>query len=327
MAFPNAPGYPNYDHLIEPHLSDKILTRFACESMFTEMTTSSHLDQLRKCGDKIRYMRAPRAVVHPYLLNMKMKSDRLHVDTAVVGDSKGAYYKLKLNDITLQQICNSQELVNMYIMDAMHQFKRLIHLDVLWNMLCNVDAANQGCCAGAMSKCYDLGDTGKCLEIDCDNFFDLFTCFYQVLGEACVLSPGNGTNICGPGGGEPFILLPFKARPVFMAAMSKAGCCLSDTPTPEMTGKLPQMIQDFHVIFSHDVPYYEEDGQICYTIIAGRRDATGFTITMERDKVCEPCDDWAKYYMGLITWASGVIYPEALAAARVTFKWDGGKRK
>lgn len=325
MSIPSASGYQDYSAYIEPILSDQILARFACESMFTDLTTSGYLDPLKRCGDKIRYMRSPRAVVHPYIKNMKMEEDEIHSDTVIVGDSKAAYFRVKMNDIDDHQICNARQLIDMYTRDAMHQFKQLIELDVLYQMIGNVDPANRGQCAGARSRCYNLGDCGCCLEVDCENFYKLLMTVYAVLAEACVVTPGHGQHICGPGnsGGELFIVLPMKAYPIFIEGLSKGFCCPITDSTPLITGRIPDKVHGFHLFFSHETPWYPEDGKQVFHIIAGRRDATGFCVTMERSKVCEPCDDWAKFYMGLIVWSAGVIYPEALVHARVCFDWEG----
>lgn len=318
---PVASGHPNYSgNLIQPHLSNRLLDRFACESMFTELTSGDFLGELKRCGDTIQFQRAPRAVVHPYIKNQKLKHDFLETDCVTIQASKGLYFNLKMDDVDKHQICNDMQLTDAYVNDALHQFKRAMEVDVLGTMACGADSANQGCCAGVQTQCYDLGEVGKPLCIDCDNFLCWLQNIFSVLMEACVVTAGHGMHMCGPGGGEPFITLPTKAYNVLMQALSKGNCCLATDGVPMVTGRIPERIHKFHIFVTDSLPYTVENGERVYQIIAGRRDATGFCTTMESMREVEHPDYFGCLYQGMMVWASAVLYPEALTLSRAKFE-------
>lgn len=325
MSFPTASGHQDLSAYVEPILSDQLLSRFSCESKFTEMATANYLEPLKTCGDTIRFLRLGGGQVRPYTKNQPLKPGKFGRDVVIVRDSKGAYYYIKMNDVDRKQICNADQMIDAYMKDTVHQLSQMIELDVLCNMIAGVDRQNMGQCAGAKSHCYNMGSLGAPLKVDCENFYKLLLLHAQVLREACAIDTGHGTTVCGPGngGGEPFIMLPWKAYPIFIEGLSKGYCCDVKDSTPIITGRIPDKVHGFHLYFSHEVPWYEDCGEQVYHIVAGRRDATGFCITMDQSEKCRPCDDFADFYKGLTTWASGVIYPEALTRSAVCFDFDG----
>lgn len=320
MSMPAASGYPQYSgSLIQPHISDRVIERFYCSSMFTEITTGDFLGELKKCGDCIQFKRKPRAVIHPYIKNQKLENDFLETDCVAVEASKGLYFSLKIDDVDKHQICNSRQLIDYYTEDANHQFELAIELDVLSEMICCVDSLNQGCCAGAQSRCYNLGDIGKPLCINCDNILDWFCDLYTVHAEACTLSMGHGSKVNDPS--EPFIVLPFRGLNTLKKALSKGpGCCPTDPANPMVNGRVPQTIQGFHIYVAYNLPYYIEDDEQVYQIPSGRRDATGFCVTIEYMREIEHPEYFGCLFQGLIVWAAACLYPEALALSRVKFE-------
>lgn len=319
MSMPVASGYPNYSgSLIKPHLSSRIIDRFYCSSSFLETTSGDFLGDLKRCGDTIQFRRKPRAVVHPYIKNQKLEHDFLETDCVACQAGKGLYFNLKIDEVDKHQICNSRELIDYYSEDAMNQFKLNMEADVLAQMIYGVDAANQGCCAGCQTRCYNLGDCGKPRCINCDNILDWFCDIYAVLMEACVVTPGMGYKVNDPA--EPFIYLPIQGYNTLKKALSK--CCPSDgnAGTPMVTGRLPERIGNFHVYIAHNLPYYIENGDMIYMVPAGRRDATGFVTTIERMREMEHPDYWGCLFQGLIVWAACTLYPEAMTVSRVKFE-------
>ena len=118
-------------NLIKEVISSRMLSNFRCHTMFTEITTGKHLDELRGCGDRIRFQYEPKAMVHCYVKNQKLEIDDLETKEKVCDIGKGMYWNLKMDDVDLQQICNSKELIDAYTKDAMHQIKMAIEQDIL----------------------------------------------------------------------------------------------------------------------------------------------------------------------------------------------------
>lgn len=322
MVMGSASGYPNYSgSYIQPHISDRVIERFYCSSVLTDITNGDFLGELRRCGDTIQFKRKPRAVIHPYIKNLKLVHDFMEPDCVAIQAAKGLYFSMKLDDVDKHQICNSRQLIDWYTEDANHQFQLAMELDALTEMICNVDQLNQGCCAGAQSRCYNLGDIGKPKCINCDNILDWFCDVFTVLAEACVVSFGMGHQSHPRNSSEPFIVLPYRGYNTLKKALSKGpGCCPTDPSNPMVAGKVPQMIGEFHIYVAHNLPYYIENDEQIYQIPAGRRDATAFTTTIEYLREIEHPDYHGCLFQGLIVWACGVLYPQALALSRVKFE-------
>lgn len=322
MVMASAAGYPNYSgSLIQPHLSDRVIERFYCTSILTEITNGDFLGELRRCGDTIQFKRKPRAVVHPYIKNQKLDHDFLEADCVAIQASKGLYFSLKVDGVDKHQICNSRQLIDWYTEDANQQFQLAMELDTLTEMICTVDALNQGCCAGAQSRCYNLGDIGKPRCINKDNILDWFCDVFTVLAEACVVSFGMGHSAQPRAAAEPFIVLPYRGYNTLKKALSEGpGCCPTDSSNPMVSGKVPSNIQEFHIYIAHNLPYYIENDEQVYQIPSGRRDATAFTTTIEYMREIEHPDYMGCLFQGMIVWANGTLYPQALALSRVKFE-------
>ena len=319
MVMPVASGYPNYSgSLIKPHLSDRIIDRFYCSSMFLEITNGDFLGELKRCGDTIQWRRKPRAVIHPYIKNQRLEHDFLETDCVAVKAGKGLYFNLKIDDVDKHQICNSAELIDYYTEDANNQFRLAMEMDVLAEMICGADPLNQGCCAGCQTRCYDLGDLGKPRCINCDNILDWFCDVYTVLAEACVVTVGHGYMVNDAA--EPFIVLPLQGYNTLKRALSK--CCPDSGTegTPLVTGRIPDRIGGFHIYIAHNLPSYIENDEMVYQVPAGRRDATAFCTTIEYMREIEHPDYFGCLFQGLIVWAAATLYPEALTLSRVKFE-------
>ena len=306
-------------NLIKEVMSSRMLANFHCHTMFTEITTGNHLDELRRCGDRIRFQYEPKALVHCYTKNQELEIDDLETREKTCDIGKGMYWNLKMDHVDLQQICNSPELIQAYTNDAVQQIKQSIEADILETMMLNVSPYNQGCCAGVVTGCYDLGDVGKCRDIDCNNILKWLTQVFSVLMESCTVTPGHGFGV--DSNAEPFIVLPIKGWEVLMEALSK-GCCLGgeDSNAPMVTGRIPRKINNFHIYVANNLMFDVEGNKLVYPILAGRRDATGFVTTIEHMDECKSEKHFGKFFRGLQVWGGCVLYPEALTLSRVCFK-------
>lgn len=331
---PASEGYPQYSgSLIKPVMSTHILTRLKCETAFREFTTGNFLGELKGCTDTVTMLRAPRASVRPYQKNQKLETDYLETSSVSLSAGKAAYFDIKIDFLDEKQICNSSELLSMYTDDAIDQFKFLMEMDVLGEMMCNVDAQNQGCCAGAQTHSYNLGSDTKPLILTCDGHDDTESILswledvMSVLMESCAVTPGMGYNI-NNSGGEPFIALPIKAYNLLKKCLSAANGCNSVENTPMVTGRIPNRINGFHVFILPGIPNMKKDlgngvKDYVYKIIAGRRDATGFINIVDHVRKLDTDPEYfGTRIQGLTAWGTATLRPEALTLSRVVFSRD-----
>jgi len=333
MTIGSASGYPNYSgNLIRPVYSNRILARLHCATMFGEIATNNALNEVKQCGEQVTFWRAPRAVIHPYIKNQKLTHDSLDNDSVTFDVGEALYFNLKIDNIDWDRICNAPQLIDAYTTDAVQQIKEAIDLKGMQHMIMNVDAANQGCAAGAQTHSFDLGRDGDVLVIENGTGIDLMELLvrmYSVLMEACVVTPpsnmmpsdkGSQALTGGGSGSEPFVVLPYAAYTHLMMN-DRLNCCQNGTNQPIINGRLPNPIANFHIYFSPWVPHYmDDDGTIVYEIIAGRRDAVGHVKLIEQMRNVEHPDYFGKLFQGLAAFGFGTLYPNALALARVRFK-------
>lgn len=316
-------GFPSFDHLIEPHIRTSILDAIGCEFAIKDLTTGQFMNEFTKCGDTLRFMRDPEAVVHKYIPNQKLKHDFPETTWAEIRAGEGLYFNLKKDDVFMKKVCRSQELTSRWVQSALRQFKYGMHQATYACMLGGVDPCNKGCNAGAQSGCWDLGKVGACKVVNCDNFLEWLDEVWMVLAESCTIEIGMGSKLCGPlsAGAEPFQVLPLKGYKVMRQALQKAHCCGSDNYGPSVTGRYPQRVGGFHIYVDQSgcLPAYKEGNKIVHMLPAGRRDATGLATTMQKMEEIRHPDFFGAYCRGLILWACGVLYPEALAMSRVCF--------
>jgi hypothetical protein len=285
-----------------------------------EITNTDFFGELSQCGDSVTFQRAPQAVVSDYVKNQKCEYDFLETSDVTVCINRAKKWAVKLDTVDMNRICNSRELLDAYADSAVDQFKRQAFREMLAFVTTQVDPDNQGLEAGIDSHSYNLGGIGAARVFDSSDIFRLFSDLQNTLAEACTvdITPGAGFD----SDANPYILLPREANSVLLASpkVTEAACCGgSQGQSLTMTGRMHSRYFGFNVIFSSEIPYTIENGRRVYQIIAGRRDAIGWTKIIEEADEFQHPDFFGTVLRGLFVYGYGVIYPEALALARVSF--------
>ena len=331
MTIPAASGYPQYSGgLIEPIITNQFMDNFNCHLNVLDFTSGEYLGPLSQCGDTVSIRCKPIAKVRPLEKNQKMEDRYLDGHRKHLKVGKALYDSLKIDKMDEKMICDAQMHINHYLEDVSDQFMRGMELDTLATIICGVDPLNQGKCAGAESRCFDLGQIGDPLCFGRENAADAFdwVCdLYSTLMESCTVSPGHGYDISGPGssGSDPFIVIPVPLYNIFKKAFGGENCCFSSDSVPLATGRLPERFGNFHVYVSNMVPRYQENGETVYMIPAGRRDAASFVMMMEETRKVQDSCYWGHKYQSMVAFGSAMIYPEAMTLSRVKVTKSGVK--
>lgn len=314
---PTAAGHVVYP--IEKKFSRAWEEYYYCTSMLGEIATRDTLNPLRECGQEIEWRTPPRATLHTYYINAKLKVDFPEYGKRSCKIGKGKYWNVKLDHVNMQQICDSKELMSLYQQDASRQMKQIMELDIIREMMLGAHPQNQGCCAGIKKPHYDIGECTDCCIINCDNIRKFVRILYSILGQQCVVNKRRGTMQNDTD--VPFLLVPPEFGNVYEEAMAK-GCCPSSEITPLETGRIPTMIGGFDVYEVPNLPCKEDaNGNFVYPILFGRKDATGFVTTIDKIQTIENHPDYfADFMRGLTIWGGCVIKPEALGLAWACFE-------
>lgn len=326
-GIPAASGYPQYSGgLIEPIITQQFMDNFNCHLNVLDFTSGEYLGVLAQCGDTVSIRTKSIAKVRPLEKNGKMVDNYLDGHRKHLTVGKALYDSLKIDKMDEKMICDSQMHIGHYLEDVSDQFMRGMELDTLSTIICGVDPLNQGKCAGAESRCYNLGALGDPLCFGKDNadaIFEWLCDIYATLMESCTVTPGHGYDISGPGnsGSDPFIIIPIPLYNAMKLAYSVNGnCCLASDNTPITSGRLPERVGNFHIFVSNMVPYYMENGERTYMIPAGRRDAASFVMMMEETRKVQDTCSWGHKYQAMVAFGSAMIYPEAMTLSRVKVK-------
>lgn len=302
-------------------MTDRFCDILSCRLNVLDFTSGDFLGQLAECGDSVTLRTKPIGKARPLEKNMKMEDNYLQAGKKHLQVGKALYDSLKIDKMDEKAICNSSQLIDFYLESTADQFMKGMELDVLSTMVCGVDSVNQGCCAGLDSRCYNLGGIGKPLCFNYDSGLDVLKWLndiYSTLMETCTVTPGHGFELMGgSGGSEPFIIIPIQLYNLMKCVLTNEHCCLSSESTPLVNGRLPERINNFNIFVSSMVPYYEENGQRVYQIVAGRRDATSFVMMMEETRKVIEGDCWGHKYQAMVAWGAAVTMPEALTLSRV----------
>lgn len=303
-TIPAASGYPQYSgYLSHCIVSDELVARFYCASVFGEITTTDYMGELTKRGDQITFYRRPVVSIHDYTKDMILKSDTLETDTVTLSIDKAKYFNLKIDMVDEYQLGDMwDKFLEAFMEEATNKMKVAIDSEILCSIYADADCKNRGANAGCSTGRYNLGSIGAPLIIDKNNIGELFMSFAAVLDEACIPEE------------DRFIVLP----PHFKVILSQSDwgkCCFQDNAQDLfLNGKLPGKIAGFTIYISNRVSYVFDTAANTwvYNIVAGWKGSTAFALQMERTRIHTTDRSFDKFYQGLMVYGFDTLYPNGL---------------
>lgn len=273
------------------------------------------LDDLTKCGDVITFEKPPQTGPwRPYEANQELINDQVSSESFCLSICGSAYKSLKFERPDIRKACeNWDEFETAFLTDAWNNLSELWKRNLLTGMSLQIADTNIGNKAGRY-KNINMGSVGNPLHLSPENLVNFIAKARELLR-----STGRWYD------GEMFMLVPPEfSTLILQTAYEKQWCCDASDGVL-FNGLKATNINGFKVIETDlVVPSVDPaTGRLVYPIIAGWNDAYAFTGEIIEAEINKVPRSFGVTYDMLSVFGGGVIYPEALTKAYVTFSTDG----
>lgn len=211
---------------------------------------------------------------------------------------RAKYFAFGVDDIDKYQ--SDLKLLNDWSDDAGEQMKAVVDRDVLGTIYADVDAANQGTTAGAISASYGLGTTGSAIQLHEDNIIDYIVHLGSVLDEQAAPETGR------------WLVLPTWATNRVKRSELKDASLAGDGTSILRNGRMG-MIDRFTVYRSNHVPGVNDGGNMCYNILAGHKSALTFASQIVKTESLKTESSFGQKVRGLHVYGFKVVNGKGIA--------------
>lgn len=292
-----------------------IIDRNFEDDMLYYITNSTVLDELTRCGQVIQFNKPPRVGAwRPYELNQKMVSDQPTSDSFCITVCDMAYKSIKIDEVSIYRACDNWDAYETgFLNDAWYHLSELWHTSVLTGMQLQVSSRNLGKNAGRYGN-IDLGSIGNALHLTPDNIVSFFSRMRDVLQDA-----GRWYD------GEMYVIVPRAMHTLLLETMFAKQLCCNTGESVLFKGMRASDVLGFTVIETDRMRPVVDPAtrRLVYPILAGWNEAYAFTGDIIKARLKEMDGAFGVTYDMLSVYGGGVIYPEAMAKAYVTFSTDG----
>lgn len=315
-TLPAASGYRVYAALKSPILAKAFIARYYPTTVTGRISSNSIVpSEIRQHGDQVIFREKPTAEIFPYQKNQDLEVSQLNTASSIMTIDRAYYYNLKLDKVDEKQIPDVRQWVNDFIEDAREKLAQVTDLAMQTELPHQADCRNKGPNAGARTGAFNLGTIGAPVTINKENLPDILGRLKAVLAEQ---------NI---GEGDFYVILPSTAKVLFWANPILANACASGNSKSIIltNGESIPDILGFDIIFSNTTPIYTDPvtGEMTFTLLAGRKDATGFVLQLNDTEVIDKDPrSFSKYWRGLTLWGFKLLLPKEVAVLYATFQFD-----
>jgi len=304
MAYPTAPGQPNYSGTFIPEIwSSKLIEKYYDQTVLSQISNTDYEGEIRNQGDKVIIRTKPTLDIHDYTIGQTLVNQRPEAPTLELLIDKGFYWSTILDDVVNKQ--QDIDQMNLWAMDAAEQLKIKLDSRVLGTIVPDISAENKGAAAGRISGNIDLGTTGAPLVTDKSTILETILNIGQVLDEQNAPETGR------------FILLPFWATTMLKLSDIKDASLTNDGSSPLRNGRVG-MIDRFTVYNSNLLPRYTDGTANPFHVIAGTQAGLTFATQLTKTEDLRAESTFGDIMRGLMVYGHKVVKPEALAAAYIS---------
>lgn len=318
-TLPAASGYRVYAALKNPILARTLIARYYPTTVTGRITSSDIVPaEIKQHGDQVVFRERPTAEIFKYQKNQDLEVSQLNTASTVMTIDRAYYFNLKLDKVDEKQIPDIRMWVNEFIEDATQKLAQVTDYELQVELPHQVDCHNKGPNAGVRTGAFNLGTVGAPVVINKDNIPDVLGRVAAVIAEQ---------NVTGGGGSGLYFILPTSAKPLFWANPILANACASGLSKSIIltNGETIPAILGFDIIFSNTTPIYTDPttGQQTFTLLAGRKQATGFVAQLnEQQVVDQDARSFSKYWRGLTLYGFKLLQPKEVAVLYATFQFN-----
>lgn len=259
---------PAYSGVFIPAIwSGKILEKFYAATVIAAIANTDYEGEIKGQGDTVYIRQRPTITINAYEAEQSiMPAERPSSPLVELNIDKGFYFNTVLDDV--MEIQSDLDQMSMWAEDASEQMKIKVDTEVLAYMAGDVDAANAGDAAGAISGNINLGKALAPVSLTNANIIDNIVALGQVLDEQNIPETGR------------WLVIPAWVAALIKRSELRDASLTGDGMTMLRNGRLG-MIERFTVYMSNLLPVDATDSAT--SIYAGH--SHGMTFASQLDKV------------------------------------------
>ena len=307
MAYPVAPGRPNYSGTFIPEIwSGKLIENFYDATVLSAISNTDYEGEIRRMGDTVNIRTQPNITIREYVKGQNLVVENPDAPKLQLLIDKGEYFSCVEDDI--DRVQSDIKMMDMWSKDASEQMKIKIDQRVLTDMLPDIDAKNKGATAGAKSASFNLGTTASPLTVTKDGASTTTPVIDLIVDMGTVLDEANVPE------SDRFLVIPAKMAGLIKKSELKDASLTGDSTTPLRNGRLG-MIDRFTIYVSHNLNV--ASGKT--SLIAGHKMGFTFASQMTEMESLRAQSTFGNIIRGLQVYGYKVVKPEALLQSVVTF--------
>jgi hypothetical protein len=307
MAFPTAPGRPNYSGNFIPEIwSGKLIENFYDTTVLAAISNTDYEGEIKGQGDTVNIRTQPNITIRDYVKGQNLVVETPDKPKIQLLIDKGEYFACVEDDI--DKVQTDVKLMDMWSKDASEQMKIKIDQRVLTDILPDISAVNKGTAAGRVSGAFNLGSSAAPLTVTKDGSGGTASVVDLIVDMGTVLDEAN----CPESG--RFLVIPARMANLIKKSELKDASITGDNQSVVRNGRLGQ-IDRFTLYVSHNLNV--SSGK--YSIIAGTKMGLTFASQMTEMETLRSETTFGDIIRGLQVYGYKVVKPEALTMAVVQF--------
>lgn len=307
MAFPTAPGRPNYSGNFIPEIwSGKLIENFYDATVLAAISNTDYEGEIRQFGDTVNIRGTPNITIRDYVKGQNLVVETPDKPRIQLLIDKGEYFACVEDDI--DRVQTDIKLMDEWAKDASEQMKIKIDQRVLTDMLPDIGTYNKGLTAGAQSAAFNLGTSASPLTVTKDGAGGTTSVIDLIVDMGSVLDEAN----CPESG--RFLVIPARMANLIKKSELKDASVTGDSQSVVRNGRLG-MIDRFTLYVSHNLNVSSSK----YSIIAGTKMGLTFASQMTEMETIRSETTFGDIIRGLQVYGYKVVKPEALSMAVATF--------
>jgi hypothetical protein len=307
MAFPVAPGRPNYSGNFIPEIwSGKLIENFYDATVLAAISNTDYEGEIKGQGDTVNIRTQPNITIRDYVKGQNLVVENPDKPKLQLLIDKGEYFACVEDDI--DKVQSDVNLMDMWSKDASEQMKVKIDQRVLTDILPDISATNKGTAAGRISGAFNLGSAASPLTVTKDGASSTASVTELIVDMGTVLDENN----CPESG--RFLVIPARMAGLIKKSELKDASLTGDSQSVMRNGRLG-MIDRFTVYVSHNLNV--SSGK--FSIIGGTKMGFTFASQMTEMETIRSESTFGDIIRGLQVYGYKVVKPEALTMAVVQF--------
>jgi hypothetical protein len=303
MAYPTAPGQPNYSGTFIPEIwSTKMIEKYYDGTCLSKISNTDYEGEISNMGDKVIIRTVPTLEINDYSIGQTLVNQRPESPTIEMLIDKGFYWSSIIDDVVKKQ--QDIDQMNIWATDASEQMKIKLDRRVMATIPPDIAAENKGATAGRISGNIDLGVTGSPIQITKSNVIDTILLMGQVLDEQNVAETGR------------WLLMPYWATTLLKGSDIKDASLAGDGTSVLRNGRVG-MIDRFTIYNSNLLPNYVDGANNTFSMIAGTTAGLTFATQLTNTESLRAESTFGEIMRGLMVYGHKVVKPEALTTAYV----------